>query len=381
MFSTRIPVRTILVEVRDRQQELLLAHTLYTSYKTQVIIRYKFKCIKYNVHVRGSEILYHTYVLLFVSRVSDRPPAMNPQKIRVFLHLIIFCNNHYFPFHLVLSTTATAAANMIAINAKIFHIFLLGVATSTAFTFHPQTCAVFSAVRYSAPRGTEFGVAAVSSSVVLKSSEASREEVDVNNEEAVEGEEKKQVEEEEEEEDPEIKAIKEEIASLEATLRSKRMEANRLEDQADDYTQGGYLRKCAEMDNFRKRRDLAFQNSKYVARASIVQRFLPVMDELNALREEYGEDAFGKQYDQLRWDMDNVLQKNLEVESFTATVGGAVNRLRHAVSGYEYSNKYPEGSVIKAVKAGLEVKGNIIRQAECIVSKGSEEEEQKKKKE
>lgn len=73
-----------------------------------------------------------------------------------------------------------------------------------------------------------------------------------------EGEEAASAENEEPQEDPEITAIKEEIESLEAHLKAKRLEANRLIDLADDYTEKGYVRKCAEMENMRRGRAVSF---------------------------------------------------------------------------------------------------------------------------
>ena len=71
------------------------------------------------------------------------------------------------------------------------------------------------------------------------------------------------VEEEEEEpqeepqEDPELVALKEEIASLESALKAKRTEVSKMQDLADDYSQAGYARKVAEMENMRRARSVS----------------------------------------------------------------------------------------------------------------------------
>jgi len=60
----------------------------------------------------------------------------------------------------------------------------------------------------------------------------------------------------EEEEDPELKALKEEIASMEATLKEKRRQVASYSDRADDFTKTGYARKVAEMEMMRRARSV-----------------------------------------------------------------------------------------------------------------------------
>ena len=58
-------------------------------------------------------------------------------------------------------------------------------------------------------------------------------------------------------EDPEVVAIKEEIAKLESTLKDKRRELAYVSDKADEYTKSGYARKVAEMENMRRARSVS----------------------------------------------------------------------------------------------------------------------------
>ena len=69
---------------------------------------------------------------------------------------------------------------------------------------------------------------------------------------------------EEKEEDPEIKALKEETAELEATLKDKRRALSLLQDVADDYTKAGYARKVAEMENMRRTRRVRLSIQSFV---------------------------------------------------------------------------------------------------------------------
>ena len=67
-------------------------------------------------------------------------------------------------------------------------------------------------------------------------------------------------EEQEPQEDPEIVAIKEEIAQLESTLKEKRRELAYVSDKAEEYSKGGYARKVAEMENMRRARSVSAQS-------------------------------------------------------------------------------------------------------------------------
>jgi len=79
-------------------------------------------------------------------------------------------------------------------------------------------------------------------------------EVDEENETTDEDEEEE--EEEEEQEDPELKALKEEIAQLEQDLKNARRKVADVGDRADDFTKTGYARRVAEMENMRRARSV-----------------------------------------------------------------------------------------------------------------------------
>jgi hypothetical protein len=59
-------------------------------------------------------------------------------------------------------------------------------------------------------------------------------------------------EEEEPAEDPELVALKEEIAAMEKTLKERRVQVALTADTADEFSSGGYARKVAEMEQMRK---------------------------------------------------------------------------------------------------------------------------------
>jgi ATP-dependent protease HslVU (ClpYQ) ATPase subunit len=111
------------------------------------------------------------------------------------------------------------------------------------------------------PSATRVWMAEVEAEEEAEKSEDSKdEEVEVETKEEsidIEVEEESKEEEEEEKEDPEITAIKDEIAELESTLKSKRTTLAYTKDSADEYTKAGYARKVAEMENMRRVRSVS----------------------------------------------------------------------------------------------------------------------------
>jgi molecular chaperone GrpE (heat shock protein) len=64
-------------------------------------------------------------------------------------------------------------------------------------------------------------------------------------------------EEKEKEPEDEVTILKKEIASLEATLKSKRNTVQYTKDTAEEYSKAGYARKVAEMENMRRVRSVS----------------------------------------------------------------------------------------------------------------------------
>lgn len=196
---------------------------------------------------------------------------------------------------------------------------------------------------------------------------------DVGDDTAEDEEEEKEAE----KEDPEITALKSEISSLENQLKSSKKKYSYLLEEVEDFSEKGYLRKCADMDNVRRLRDMSFSNDRLAARASAVQNFIPILDELTQLSEENADVEFAKAYSALKWNLESVFEE-LEVTKVTAAVGDKVNKGRMAVVGKEYSDSLDEDTVMKEVKPGLEIKGNVMQLVEVVISLGSEEEAKKR---
>lgn len=187
------------------------------------------------------------------------------------------------------------------------------------------------------------------------------------------GEEEKE-EEEANEEDPALTALKEEIAALEIELKTKRIKASNTQDLADDYTEKGYRRKCAEMDNMRRMRSQASSSDKMSSRARIVSNFIPILDSLKALEASYADNEFAQKYKALPRDFENCLI-GLDVTEFTVEAGTVWNPLRCTAVKEEYSDDAAKGVILRVESSGYEVQGNVVRPAGVVLSLGKEEEE------
>lgn len=93
------------------------------------------------------------------------------------------------------------------------------------------------------------------SSMILRMSEQPEENVDT--EARADAAQEEAPEEEEPPEDPEVVAVKDEIAQLESTLKEKRRELAYISDKAEEYSKSGYARKVAEMENMRRARSVS----------------------------------------------------------------------------------------------------------------------------
>lgn len=108
--------------------------------------------------------------------------------------------------------------------------------------------------------------------------------------------------------------------------------------------------------------------------ATVLRDFLPVKDKLDMLQAQYGDDEFGKQYTALAGNL-NTAMGAMGVTEYAATVGEKVDRSRVLVVEEEVSDK-PEGTVLQPLRMGLELKGNVIRLAECVGSVGDKSEDE-----
>lgn len=167
----------------------------------------------------------------------------------------------------------------------------------------------------------------------------------------------------------EIAAIKAQIAELENTLKNKNRELNSLQNMADQYSEGGYARKVAEMESFRRNKRAASADNKTVAQAVVLTDFLPIMEELNALVAKHEGDEFAQKYRALSGDFNKALG-DMGVEGFTINEGAAVDGVRCVAVEKEFSDTVPKDCVVRVSAFGYELEGNIMRPVNAVVSKG-----------
>lgn len=182
-------------------------------------------------------------------------------------------------------------------------------------------------------------------------------------------------EEEEPQEDPEVTALKEEIASLESDLKAKRSNLNNVQENVERYTQGGYARRVAQMEDMKRIRLSMQSNNKDTAKAGVVQNFLPVLEELDTLKVTYKDDEFGSKYSGLTGDMRTAFTE-LGVSEYTVNEGDDVNPQRMEVVEEEYSDQLSKGTVIRADSVGIELAGNVMQLAKVVASLGKETSEE-----
>lgn len=171
-------------------------------------------------------------------------------------------------------------------------------------------------------------------------------------------------------EDPGVKAIKDSIAELEATLSDKKSKLQYELEKCEEYSKSGYARKVADMENMKRVRSNIASTSKASATAAVLKDFLPIYDKLNTIKETYLEDEFGRKFSEL-----NLQQtfSTLGVTEYNVEAGETVNNFRMKVLESEVSTEQRKDTVLRQVAPGLELDGNVVRAALCVSSLGTEE--------
>ena len=112
-------------------------------------------------------------------------------------------------------------------------------------------------------------------------------------------------------------------------------------------------------------------SNKFSATASVLSDFLPIYDTLLALKEVHGDDEFGKKYNALPGAIKTGFSA-MGVTDYGVETGDDFDKGRMVAVESEVSDEFKKDTVIRPVKAGMELQGNVIRLAECVVSLGTE---------
>jgi molecular chaperone GrpE (heat shock protein) len=115
-------------------------------------------------------------------------------------------------------------------------------------------------------------------------------------------------------------------------------------------------------------------SNKDASQANVVQNFLIIWDELTELKHDNTDESsssFGIKYHGLVDSFASAMRQ-LGVESYDAIVGETMDPIRVTIVEREFSDLYPPNTIIHSSKPGLELRGNVLRLAQAIVSKGPE---------
>jgi len=116
-------------------------------------------------------------------------------------------------------------------------------------------------------------------------------------------------------------------------------------------------------------------SNKYSATAGVLTEFLPVLEKLTDLSEQYEGDEFGTKYSALAGGMRAAFTE-MGVTEYTVAPGEPVDSSRMVVVESEHSEAAAADTVLRPVAMGMELQGNVVRMAECVASLGVEASEE-----
>jgi molecular chaperone GrpE len=164
------------------------------------------------------------------------------------------------------------------------------------------------------------------------------------------------------EKESETQAPETEETAPEAPEAEAPAEADPLQEAQEALKQehDNYLRLAAEYDNFRKRsqkeKDTLFRDGK----ASAIEKFLPVYDNLSrALEQETADTAYKKGVEMTMTGLMEILKK-LEVTVYGEPGDTFDPALHNAVMHLEDDN-YKEGEIVQVFQKGFSLGGKVIR--------------------
>eukprot|EP00953_Heterococcus_sp_UTEX-ZZ885_P020494 11464-Heterococcus_DN1.PRE.2 len=203
--------------------------------------------------------------------------------------------------------------------------------------------------------------------------------------------------------------IKAEIKELEAAVRTAEKRHAAAQESIKERGKTGYLRLAAEVDNYRKRRNLDRDGLQREAVVRALKSFVPVMEGFETAEalltlETESEQKFSSNYQSLyrqhaaAVNIAVMLHLRITCSIYNANSSCAViciitvadgtaayiclaqllyagetfNFARHEKVGEESSSDIKAGAVISCSTKGMEIKGSVIRKAKVVVSLGPE---------
>jgi molecular chaperone GrpE len=163
-------------------------------------------------------------------------------------------------------------------------------------------------------------------------------------------------------------------AQLKADLDAARAEAAEWQDR--------FLRKAAELENFRKRSDKEKTDSIVSAKSSVLSEFLPVADACERALEMFDEDRSSPgSLEQYQQGVEMLYRQVLEALNRTGTVaieaeGKPFDPHLHEAISREENPDFDEGTVTKELRRGYLLKEKLLRAAQVIVAVRPQEKDQ-----
>lgn len=154
--------------------------------------------------------------------------------------------------------------------------------------------------------------------------------------------------------------------------KNENQEADEKKDGSEEM-KDRLLRLAAEFDNYKKRIAKELENSKKVARAELVIKLLPVLDEIELAVENL--DMKTDHEKGIALVLSN-LKEALKKEGLAEIeCEGIYDPYKHEIMMTKESDE-EDGTILNVVRKGYFLNGIMLRPASVIVSKGSKEKEE-----
>lgn len=153
-------------------------------------------------------------------------------------------------------------------------------------------------------------------------------------------------------------------AQLEADLENARKEAAEWQDR--------FLRKAADLENYRKRMDRERTEARSLAQSTILAEFLPVADACERALKAFASGT-GDGLDQYREGVELLYRQLLDTLGRAGAVpleaeGKPFDPHLHEALSRQETAQYPEGTVITELLKGYLFRDKLLRPAQVIVA-------------
>jgi molecular chaperone GrpE len=173
--------------------------------------------------------------------------------------------------------------------------------------------------------------------------------------------------------DPASEEITESIAAPMDPKAQLQADINKAKAEVAEW-QDRFLRKAAELENFRKRSEKEKADSVLLAKSSVLIEFLPVADACERALKMLDEDQNGSDgLQQYQQGVELLYKQVLDVLSRTGveameTEGKPFDPHRHEALSREETLDFEEGTVIRELRRGYFFKERLLRPAQVVVA-------------